>query len=158
MRILGSLAVFRGLLVRLSLIWCLSAGTIAHAETRIFVASGDTAINGYDVVSYFSDAGPQPGDPTHSVVWKGVVWQFISDENRQRFEANPRAFAPQFGGYCAYGVSKGVVLHTDPTLWYIYEGKLYLIHDRQVWPIWIKDVPGYVQEAGSHWPEVLASR
>ncbi|WP_284487621.1 YHS domain-containing (seleno)protein [Sedimentitalea xiamensis] len=128
------------------------------AGSGMFAASDDVALDGYDVVSYFLDTEPKPGAPTHSVIWKGVVWQFETDENRQLFEANPRAYAPQFGGYCAYGVAKGVVVSTDPRVWHIYQGKLYLTRDRKAMQAWIVDVPGNVAEAGARWPEVLAAK
>lgn len=149
--------VRRAVLFGLSIIWLYCASLAAMAGAGIFAASDDVAIDGYDVVSYFSDAEPKPGTAAHAVVWKGVVWQFETDRNRQLFEANPRAYAPQFGGYCAYGVSKGFVVRTDPTVWHIHQGKLYLIRDRKAFQAWIADVPGYVAEAAARWPEVLAA-
>ncbi len=33
---------------------------------------------------------------------------------------------PEFGGYCAYGLSKGKLIHSDPKAWTIKDGNLYL--------------------------------
>ncbi|WP_245601468.1 YHS domain-containing (seleno)protein [Sedimentitalea nanhaiensis] len=142
---------------------CLLGGAIvfwaiaARADEPIFNARDGAAIDGYDVVAYFTTGEPTSGDPDIAVLWKGAVWLFISDENRERFEANPRAYAPQFGGYCAYGVSSGLVLRTDPRVWQIRDGKLYLIHNAAVWDKWIQDVPGNIERADANWPRVLAS-
>jgi hypothetical protein len=46
------------------------------------------------------------------------------------FAANPERYAPQFGGYCATGVSLGKLLEADPKQWTIVDGKLYLNYDR----------------------------
>lgn len=133
-------------------------GAAAQADSHVYSASDSTAIDGYDVVSYFTDGTPERGDPNHAVIWKGVVWQFASDEHREIFEANPRAYAPQYGGFCAYGVAMGQVLQTDPTVWRIHEGKLYLIHSQQVWPLWVENIPGHIHEADANWPVVLTSK
>jgi len=135
---------------------CLSDGV--RADEPIYNAAGGAAIDGYDVVTYFTKDGPKPGDPEVAVMWKGAVWRFVSNENREKFESNPRAFAPQFGGYCAYGVSQGYVVRTDPQMWSIRNGKLYLIHDKSVWSIWQQDVPGTIARANANWPAVLGAK
>lgn len=131
------------------------AMSMARADTPVFSAEHGKAVDGYDVVTYFSADTPLPGDPSHAVVWKGAVWQFVSRKNREQFEANPRAYAPQYGGYCAFGVSQGMVLETDPMLYRIEDGKLYLIHNKAVWGQWVEDMAGYIEEADTKWPAVL---
>lgn len=132
--------------------------TAALADSPIFNTENGKAVAGYDVVSYFTEEAPQPGDPANAVMWKGAIWQFASRHNRERFEANPRAYAPQYGGYCAFGMSRGRAVGSDPTLFQIREGKLYLIHNKAAWGRWIADVAGYIAEADSNWPSVLAAR
>ncbi|MEY8827527.1 YHS domain-containing (seleno)protein [Sedimentitalea sp. XS_ASV28] len=135
---------------------CLGATmSVARADAPVFRADHGKAVAGYDVVSYFTSEKPLPGDPTHAVLWKGVIWQFISRKNREKFEANPRAYAPQYGGYCAFGVSQGLVLKTDPMLYRIIDGKLYLLHDKAVWSRWVENVSEYIAEADTNWPAVL---
>ncbi len=129
--------------------------SVAHADAPVFSADHGKAVAGYDVVTYFTSDTPLPGDPSHAVIWKGAVWQFISSKNREQFEANPRAYAPQYGGYCAFGVSQGLVLDTDPMLYQIRDGKLYLIHSEAIWSKWVEDMSGFITEADSHWPAVL---
>lgn len=148
----------RFFLPRLAGILLMFAGSVAQADYHVYSASGRAAIDGFDVVSYFTKGAAEPGSPSHAVMWKGVIWQFSSNEHREIFEANPRAYAPQYGGYCAYGVAMGQVLETDPTVWRIQDGKLYLIHSQQVWPLWIEDVPGHISEANTNWPAVLKSK
>lgn len=127
----------------------------AQADTSVFYAQQGAALRGYDTVAYFTDGAPVQGKPNIAVMWKGVVWHFASEENREAFEANPRAFAPQFGGFCAYAVAQGYTIGTDPLEWDIVDGKLYLTHSRQITRIWEKDVPGYIRQAEQNWPQVL---
>ena len=135
------------------------AGTIiarpALAATPEIYASGGIAINGYDAVAYFTDAAPVQGDAAHSVEYKGATWHFANAENKAAFEADPAAYAPQYGGYCAYAVSKGATAKTEPDAWTVHDGKLYLNYDTSVRSIWLQDVPGNITKADGNWPGVL---
>jgi len=126
-----------------------------RGETPIFFSGGDAAINGYDTVAYFTKGKPVKGKADIAVMWKGVMWQFASKGNRARFEANPRAYAPQYGGYCAYGVANGYRDRSEPDAWQISNGKLYMIRSHYVRAIWNRDVRGYIARADSNWPGVL---
>jgi YHS domain-containing protein len=126
-----------------------------QAETPIFYASQGAAIGGYDTVSYFSSGKPVRGAPEIAVMWKGAVWHFATHENRAAFEANPHAYAPQFGGYCAYAMGMGYISTTDPLAWQIIDGKLYLIHSQGVERMWSQDVDGNISRAEVNWPAPL---
>ena len=82
-------------------------------------ASGGVAIEGYDPVAYFAAGEAKKGNPEYTYRWKEVSWQFVSDENRKLFEANPEKYAPQHGGYCALAADSGVTAASDPTAWAI---------------------------------------
>ena len=124
------------------------------AQPEVFANEG-VAINGYDPVAYFSDAAPVKGDAAHSVLWKGEEWRFANADNAAKFEADPAAFAPQYGGYCAYAASKNAIAPTSPDAWTVYEGKLYLNFDTDVRDIWKQDISGNIAKADANWPEVL---
>jgi hypothetical protein len=126
-----------------------------RADAPMFQSSGGIALGGVDAVSYFTEGAPRLGSPAHSVMWKGAVWQFASRSNRERFEANPWAYAPQYGGYCAYGVSRGKTVKADPTVWELRDGKLYLIRDRTVRVLWENELPENIRAADAVWPAVL---
>lgn len=109
------------------------------------------AIRGYDVVAYFTDQKPVKGDPAYTYSWKGVDWQFSSAEHLERFTSNPEQYAPQYGGYCAYGLSEGHKSPTQPDAWTIRDNKLYLNYDLDVKELWSKDIPGRILRADSIW-------
>ncbi len=121
----------------------------------MFYADNGLAISGYDAVSYFKLGEPVKGNPDITLMWKGATWRFASEENRDRFERNPRAFAPQFGGYCAYAMATGLLSSTDPHAWQIVDGKLYLTHSEAIERIWKQNVAQNIREADAHWPAVL---
>jgi YHS domain-containing protein len=114
------------------------------------------AIRGYDPVAYFTQGRPVKGSKEFTHRWNGAEWRFASAENRDRFAAAPQQYAPQYGGYCAYGVASGYAVKIEPDAWSVVDGKLYLNYDRSVQADWQKDVPGYIRKADHNWPAVLA--
>ena len=143
----------------------LAAGATAlapvAAQASIFGAKGPIftrrgrAIRGTDPVAYFTQGGPVEGMENHSTEWMGALWLFASAENREAFEMNPRAYAPQYGGYCAWAVSNDYTASTDPDAWRIVDGKLYLNYSKGVQRRWEQDVPGNIQRGDANWPNIL---
>ena len=129
----------------------------AFAASPPIFAEGGIAILGSDAVAYFDGNGPVAGDAAHALVWQGAEWRFRSAANLAAFEADPERFAPQYGGYCAYAVSKGATASTDPKAWTLHDGKLYLNYSRPVRLIWARDIPGNIALADANWPDVLGA-
>lgn len=115
------------------------------------------AVGGYDTVAYFKQNRPVKGLAQFSMEYKGATWQFASAENLNAFRSNPTAFAPQYGGYCAWAVSQNYTASGDPNFWKIVNGKLYLNYDRSVQEKWEKDIPGFIAKADRNWPGVLGN-
>ena len=87
-------------------------------------------------------------------VFEGVTYAFASEEHKEMFEANPEKYVPAYGGYCAYGVAVGKKFVTDPEVWRIVDGTLYLNLDREIQRTWEKDVPGYIKKADANWSDI----
>jgi YHS domain-containing protein len=130
-------------------------GLTARAEKPINTTLFGVAIKGYDPVAYFTAAKPTKGSSDHTFEWNGAKWHFASAANKDLFAAAPEKYAPQYGGYCAWAVSNGYTAPIDPDAWRIVEGKLYLNYNAEVRTKWQQDVPGNIQKADKHWPEVL---
>jgi YHS domain-containing protein len=77
----------------------------AQQVPQVNTDSAGVAILGYDPVAYFTDAKAVVGKPEFTARHDGATWQFASAAHRDAFVANPARYAPQFGGYCAYGVA-----------------------------------------------------
>ncbi len=128
----------------------------AFAIEPVYSDRADRAIKGYDPVAYFTDAKPVKGNSDFTYEYNGAVWYFSSAENRQAFIDNPEKYAPQFGGYCAWAVSRGYTAKIDPDAWYIHEDKLYLNYSKSVRKTWKGDIPGNIAKAQSNWPSLLS--
>jgi hypothetical protein len=114
-----------------------------------------TAVGGYDPVAYFSEGKAVQGNREIVFAWKGVSWRFVSEKNRDLFRQKPEAYAPQFGGYCAWAVSRGYTAKGDPRYWKVVDGKLYLNYDAGVQKDWEKDIAGNIAKGDKNWPAVL---
>lgn len=113
------------------------------------------AIKGYDPVSYFTAGKAQKGSKDLEFKWKGATWRFVSAEHRELFKSDPEKFAPQYGGYCALGVSRGELADIDPDAWAIVNDKLYLDYDRKTHNRWLRDRDENIKKADKNWPELM---
>jgi YHS domain-containing protein len=87
---------------------------------------GRIALQGYDPVSYFTPGHPEQGLAEFSVPFDDTTYWFANEEHRKMFAADPERYAPQFRGYCAASVAKGVKFEADPEAWTIWNGKLFV--------------------------------
>lgn len=128
----------------------------AMAATPEVYAEDGIAIDGSDAVAYFTQAAPVAGNPDITFDYMGATWRFSTEANRDAFAADPAAYAPQYGGYCAYAVSQGYTAPTVPEAWTVVDGKLYLNFSTSVRRRWERDIPGHIAAANANWPGVLA--
>ncbi len=129
----------------------------AQADGGIFVGvnQGTTALGGYDTVSYFQGDGvPVKGDARYTVKYMDADWHFSSQANADKFKENPAAYAPQYGGHCAWAMSRGSLAPGDPTVYKLVDGKVYLNVNKQVQSMWLKDIPGFISKANAAWKNI----
>jgi YHS domain-containing protein len=130
----------------------LSLASLASAG-EIFTTKG-IAINGYDPVAYFTEHKPVKGNDRYAATHRGAKFLFSSAKHRDLFTANPDSFAPQYGGYCAYGTARGYKATTVPQAFTVVDDKLYLNYNDSVAKTWRKDIVGYVAKADENWDTV----
>ncbi|MEL6377322.1 MAG: YHS domain-containing (seleno)protein [Pseudomonadota bacterium] len=113
------------------------------------------AVQGYDAVAYFTVGEPVEGSSDFETEYKGATWRFVSQENLDLFTADPEAYAPQYGGYCAWAVADGKTAKGDARHWHITDGKLYLNFNRKINERWLADRDNFIVQGDSNWPTVL---
>lgn len=113
------------------------------------------AIKGYDTVAYFTENRAVEGESKFNTEYKGATWLFSSQENLDLFKSNPEAYAPQYGGYCAYAVSQGSTASIKPELFTIHEGKLYLNYNKRINDKWINNKDSFISDADKNWPNLV---
>jgi len=123
-----------------------------RAAEPVFSDWRGRAIRGHDPVAYFTEGRPVRGSAEHVAEWNGATWQFASAQNRDAFLADPEAYAPQFGGFCAWAVAEGYTASIDPDAWRIVDGRLYLNYSRRIQRRWERDIPGNISRGEANWP------
>ena len=127
----------------------------ALAEPQVYTSAfDDIAVQGHDPVAYFTDGKPVKGSKDFSVTHNDATFRFASAANRDKFKKSPDAYAPQYGGYCAWAVSQGYHAKGDARFWKIVDGKLYLNYNSSVQKTWEGDVPGFISAANTNWPKI----
>ncbi len=113
-------------------------------------------IRGYDPVAFFTESRPVPGRPEFSAEYQGGTFLFATAANRDAFKANPGNFAPQYGGYCAYGVAVGKKFDIDAASWRIVDGKLFFNLNPVILEKWSAEVKEYIRKSEEKWPRIRA--
>src|SRR5262249_51116683 len=101
------------------------------------------------------DGKPVKGTHAFSTTWKGAEFQFATKADLDAFVKEPTAYAPQYGGYCAWAASQNKTAPGDPNVWKVVNGKLYLNYKTDVKKKWEADVPGLIAKADKNWPQLL---
>jgi len=129
-------------------------GALLAVETGSLAAEKRVALRGYDPVSYFTDGRPEKGLAEYSAAFDDATYWFKSAEHRALFVANPDRFAPQFAGYCAINLSRGVKQEADPEAWAIADGRLYVFSAKEGVPLFQRQTAAIVDKATENWPEL----
>ncbi|MEO0582572.1 MAG: YHS domain-containing (seleno)protein [Bacteroidota bacterium] len=110
------------------------------------------AIDGYDVVAYFTEHKAQKGIDQYQISYGGVRWLFTSQVHADSFAASPQAYLPEYGGYCAYGMAFNGRYEISGEVWEIVGGKLYLFHPAEyVFRRWSKNRENLQKRADKFW-------
>lgn len=113
---------------------------------------------GYDVVAYFTDDKPVKGDPNIVKLHNGAFYSFSTEAHKQMFGSNPEKYMPQYGGYCAYAVSRDKLRPIDPQHFQIVDGRLMLQHSKHALDLFSEDIPGNTKKADENWPGLVAKK
>ena len=130
----------------------------AGAQTLVNTDRSGLALQGYDPVSYFTDNAATEGSADITSTSGGATYRFASAEHKQMFDADPAKYTPQFGGYCAYAVSRGDTASIDPEAFQIVDGRLLLQYSKSILATFNKDTSANLSKADANWPKLLAER
>jgi len=113
------------------------------------------AIQGYDPVAFFTDKRPVKGDAQFQSEYRGAKYYFASADHKAAFDKEPAKYEPQFGGFCAYGASRGKTVPIKIETWEIVNGRLLLQYDLDVKSKFDKDPQGTLRKADENWPGLV---
>jgi len=130
--------------------------TTAFAGDLVNVSGASkAAVSGYDTVAFFTEAKPVNGSPFIAAEYQGATYFFATEEHKALFTANPEKYAPQFGGFCAFGVALDKLFPVDISTWQVRDGKLYLNLNRDILQKFNADFAGNTAKANKNWPGLV---
>lgn len=133
-----------------------SASTFSADLVNVSGASR-VALSGFDPVAFFTDAKPVNGSPFIAAENSGATYFFASEEHKKLFAADPAKYAPQFGGYCAFGVGLDKLFPVDISTWQVRNGKLYLNLNPDILKKFNADFSGSLAKAEKNWPGLVST-
>lgn len=137
------------------------APALAAPGTHDNVDDDHLAVQGYDVVAYFTTGKPTKGDSAIAAGHGGHTYRFASAENKKKFLEAPDKYVPQYGGWCATAMAEGKKVEIDPATFKITGGKLYLFYNGfwgNALKDWNKDEPNNIVKADKFWKGILATK
>lgn len=129
-------------------------------KTKYNVDDSKIALQGYSTVSYI-DLGIPQINKQFKTSKDGVDYYFVDAGQKQKFEANPDKYLPQYGGFCAFGVSVGAKFRVNPYKYVVKDGKLYLfLYNTEVdaQQLWLQGNHNeLVSKSNSNWDKLKSS-
>ena len=124
------------------------------ADVEIDTNDNSVILAGHDTVAYFTQNKSVLGSAEFTAIHHNAIYRFSSVENRDIFKSDPHKYEPQYGGFCAYGVSVGKKFSVDGKAFKVVDGKLYVNKNLKVYNLWIKDIPGNIQKENKQWENI----
>jgi YHS domain-containing protein len=125
------------------------------AGELVNVDQNGVALQGYDPVVYFTEGRPAKGTQELAASYNGATYYFASAEHKAQFEKEPGKYAPLFGGYCAFAVSRGATAPISVDAFEIIHGQLVLQKNKDILKRWQEDSEGNFQKAEVNWPQIV---
>jgi len=120
--------------------------------TKVNVDSQGVILTGYDVIAYFKQGKPVKGNPAIESTYQGATYLFASSVDKADFDKDPAKYAPQYGAFCSYGVTMGVLADIDgPDAFTVYKGKLYLCGNEGALKEFKSDIDSNIGKADTNW-------
>ncbi len=139
----------------------LSLATLALAADEYNITNSLTltgqplGLHGVDPVSMFQPGKLAQGIAEFTSNHDGVDYYFASAAAQSAFQADPSAYLPQFGGFCAFGVFVGKKLDGDVRYADIVDGKLYLFVNAAIFEKYREDKQSVIAGAHAKWPAIV---
>jgi len=141
---------------------------VGERYKKVFVKSTDQFISkanerfqgagGYCPVAMIEQKKTIKGDPAYRMVYNGYGYQFSSEEALKKFQNNPDRYIPQYGGYCAEGMSRGKKFPSDKTVFAILDGRAFFFWDEKMRDKFLADKETMIANADKHWQEIKSGR
>ena len=124
----------------------------ASESAKVNVDGSGVIMKGYDTVGYFEQGKPIKGNSALESTYRGARYVFASASDKAEFDKDPAKYAPQYGGFCAYGILKGALDDFEgPGAFLIYKDKLYLCGNESALEIFKNNIDSNIEKSDANW-------
>jgi YHS domain-containing protein len=142
-----------------ALLFCFTSFSQTPLRKKHFNQDKNIAIQGYDVVAYFTKGKAIEGNKQYAALADGITYYFSSIANKELFIKDYKKYEPQYGGWCAYAMgANGEKVEIDPETFKIVNGKLYLFYHsfiNNTLPKWNEDEINLKTKADKNWTNIF---
>ena len=129
-----------------------------NKSAKVNVDGNGVILKGYDAVAFFEQGKPVKGNPAIKGSYQGATYLFASEADKAAFDKDSAKYAPQYGGFCAYGVVKGALDDfEDLFVFTIYKGKLFLCGNPGALEIFMTNIDSNIDTADTNWRQLTGS-
>jgi len=114
----------------------------------------EPVLGGYCPVAYIALGKAVEGKSDHAVMHEGKTYLFVNADAATAFGKEPAKYLPAYDGYCAYGMSLGKKFDSDPTVFKVVDGRLFLNKNAEVGELFDKDTKALISKADAAWAEM----
>src|SRR6202047_2927623 len=126
--------------------------------SKVNIDSQGVILKGCDAVAYFKEGKPVKGNPAIESTYQGATYFFASEADKADFDKDPAKYAPQYGGFCAYGVANGVLANIEgPDAFPVYKGKLYFCGNQAALKGFRSNIDSNIDKADTNWRQLNGS-
>lgn len=130
-------------------------GEQGTGTTKQNIDSQGVILKGYDVVAFFKERKAVKGSSELSATYQNATYWFTSAANKAEFAKDPAKYAPQYGAFCAYGVTVGVLADPEvPDAFLVYKGKLYVCGNQGALKDFKKEIDSNIDKANVNWRQL----
>lgn len=126
----------------------------SFAASPLVAAAQDWALEGIDPVGYGADGAALPGRSDIATTWRGQSWHFVTEQNRDEFESNPRAYAPGLDGLCVVALSEGRSEPGNPRFFVVIGQRTYFVRSARARDLLAREPQKILMEAKARWAQM----
>jgi hypothetical protein len=109
------------------------------------------ALDGYDVVAYFTNMEATKGKPEYEVKWRNYYFHFQNQGNLLAFLDSPEVYLPAFGGFSPVPLANGILAEGNPNIWLLDNGRLLIFQNNTEKVKWQKHSLQLQDAANKNW-------
>ena len=127
----------------------------SKTSPKVNVDQSGLALQGFDPVAFFTQSQAVLGKADQTATHAGATYRFADAKNKALFVAEPTKYVPQYGGFCAFGASKGQCFPIDISTWQVMNGKLYFNKSGEVRQKMDAETTKVIKEADMWWTDYI---